>query len=204
MTDIYKLNVQNNSTQTGSFCIFQELPDVNVPGITTLAWLAKPAHPTSHLEFEWGIDYSFVWSKTTDLEPGTIVKTSQSWNANLSTLNHVNFNYADGAYTFSDASQGDYEGNLYIDQTKRVVSNDASVGIGMSGKGAFYVPSQPNMKVIFTPKPTYWLIFGNFEEGEVIDITKVTDNALRLQYKGTKVMNVELNGSNTWSVLPNN
>ncbi|MCB1583060.1 MAG: hypothetical protein R3E90_11230 [Marinicella sp.] len=204
MTDIYKLNVKNNSTQSGSFCIFQELPDVNVPGITTLAWLAKVAHPTSNLEFEWGIDYSFVWSKTTNLEPGTIVKSSQSWSANLSTLNHVDFNFADGAYTFSNPSQGDYEGNLYIDQTKRVVSNDASVGIGMSGKGAFYVPSQPNMKVIFTPKPTYWLIFGNFEEGEVIDITKVTDNALRLQYKGTKVMNVELTGSNTWNVLPNN
>ncbi len=204
MTEKYQLNVQNNSTQTGSFCIFQELPDVNVPGIVTLAWLAKSAHPTTHLEFQWGLDYCFVWHKTKSLSPGTIVESGQSWDANLSTLNHINFNFENGAYTFSNPSQGDYEGNLYIDQTKRVRANDASVGIGMSGKGAFAVASQPNMKVIFTPKPAYWLIFGNFEEGEVIDITKVTDNALKLQFEGTTEMNVELTGANTWSVLPNN
>jgi len=203
MTDIYTLNVKNNSTQTGSFCIFQEAPDVNIPGITTLAWLAKPAHPTSLLEFQWGLDYSFVWAKTTNLEPGTIVKTSQAWDANLSTMNHVDFDFSDGAYTFSDPSQGDYEGNLYIDQTKRVMSNDASVGIGMSGKGSFLVPSQPNMKVIMTPKPTYWLVFGNFEEGEILDTTEVTENAVKLQYKGTNTMNVELTGNNTWKILAN-
>jgi hypothetical protein len=145
-----------------------------------------------------------VWSKTTNLIPGTIVKTSQAWDANLSTLNHVNFNYANGAYTFSDPSQGDYEGNLYIDQTKRVVSNDASIGIGMSGKGSFVIPSQPNMKVIMTPKPTYWVLFGDYEEGEILDTTQVTDSAVKLQYKGTKVMNVEFTGNNTWNVLPNN
>ena len=200
MSDKYILNVKNNSTQSGSFCIYQEAPDINLPGITTLAWLAKPAHPSTLLEFEWYLQYCFVWSKTTDLRPGTIVKSSQAWDANLSTLNHVNFDYAGGAYTFKDPSQGDYEGNLYVDQSKRVVSNDASVGIGMSGKGAFVVPSQPNMKVIMTPKPTYWLLFGDFDEGEILDVTQVTENAVKLQYKGTKVLNVEFTGNNTWSV----
>jgi hypothetical protein len=204
MSDKYILNVKNNSTQTGSFCIYQEVPDTNLPGITTLAWLAKPAHPSTLLEFEWNTQYCFVWSKTTGKKSGTMIKTSQTWDANLSTLNHVNFDYVGGDYTFSDQSQGDYEGNLYIDQTKRVVSNDASVGIGMSGKGSFMVSSQPNMKFIITPKPTYWLLFGDYEEGDVLDITQVTDSAVKLLYKGTKVVNVEFTGNNTWNVLPNN
>ena len=202
MSDIYTLTVTNNSTQTGCFCIFQEQPDVNMPGITTLAWLAKPAHPSTLLEFEWGLDYNFVWSKSTNLRPGTIVKTSQAWDANLSTLNKVKFDLASGAYTFSDQAQGAHEGNLYIEQTKRVSSNDASVGIGMSGKGTFLVPSQPNMNIIMTPKPTYWLVFGDFKEGEVLDTTTITETALRLQYKGTTSMNVEFTGNNTWNNLP--
>ena len=202
MSDEYILNVINNSTQTGSFCIFQEQPDINMPGITTLAWLAKPAHPSTLLEFVWGLDYSFVWSRSTNLKPGTIVKTSQAWDANLSTMNKVKFDLTNGAYTFSNQSQGAHEENLYIEQTNRVNSNEASVGIGMSGKGTFLVSSQPNMNVIMTPKPTYWLVFGDFKEGEVLDTTKITETALRLQYKGTKVMNVEFTGNNTWERLP--
>ena len=200
MSDKYTLNVTNNSTQSGSFCIFQEVPDTNVPNVTTLAWLAKPAHPTTELEFEWALDYNFAWTKKTDLKPGTIVNTSQAWSANLETLNKVEFDYTDGAYTFANQTQGAYEGNLYIDQTQRVQSDDASVGIGMSGKGTFLVGSQPNMKIIMTPKPTYWLIFGYFQEGEVLDIAEVTENACRLQYKGTTNMNVSFEADNTWKI----
>ena len=201
MSNLYTLNVQNNSTQSGSFCIFQEAPDINVPGITTMAWLAKMCHPTTDLEFNWSLDYSFVWSNTTNLKPGTIVKTSQDWDANLNTKNKITFDYVDNAYTFKGEKQGDYEGNLYIDQTKAVQPKAASVGIGMSGKGTFMIPSQPNMKIIMTPKPTYWLVFGDFVEGEILDITQVSEQALKLQYKGTEDMSVEFNGDNTWKIL---
>jgi len=201
MSNQYTLNVQNNSTQSGSFCIFQEAPDINVPGITTMAWLAKMCHPTTDLKFNWSVNYSFVWSNTTNLKPGTKVKTSQDWDANLNTKNKITFDYIDKAYTFKDEKQGDYEGNLYIDQTQRVGPKVASVGIGMSGKGTFLVPSQPNMKIIMTPKPTYWLIFGDFEEGEILDITRVSEHALKLQYKGTETMSVDYDGGNKWTIL---
>ena len=163
--------------------------------------MAKTCHPTTDLEFNWSSDYSFVWSNTTDLKLGTIVKTSQAWSANLNTMNKIIFDYIDNAYTFRDMAQGAHEGNLYIDQTQRVEPMVASVGIGMSGKGTFMLPSQPNMKIIMTPKPTYWLIFGNFEEGEALDITQVSEYALKLQYKGTKTMSVEWTGNNTWEIL---
>ncbi len=198
MTDKYTLSVMNDSTQAGSFCIYQELPDTNIGNITTLAWLAKAAHPTTRLDFEWGLDYDFVWAKTTQLRPGTVVKTSQAWDANLSTTNQVDFDYTNGAYTFANQSQGGYEGNLYINQTQRVRTAEASVGIGMSGKGSFLVESQPNMKIVLTPKPTYWLVFGQFKEGEVLDISKVTKTACKLEFKGTNNMNVVLKSDNTW------
>ncbi len=197
-SDKYTLTVMNNSTQTGSFCIYQESPDTNVGNITTLAWLAKPAHPTTRLDFEWALDYDFVWAKTTKLRPGTLVKTSQAWPVNLSTTNQVDFDFINDAYTFENQSQGGYEGNLYINQTQRVRTAEASVGIGMSGKGSFLVESQPNMKLVMTPKPTYWLVFGHFREGEVLDVSKVTKTACKLEYKGINNMNMTLKSDNTW------
>jgi hypothetical protein len=196
MSDQYSLTIQNNSTQSGDFCIFQEIPDVNVPNVVTLAWLSKPAHPTTKLTFDWKIDYSFFWSTQRDLKAGSHVKAEQSWEANLDTNNLITLDRSGNAYTFSNQRQGEYEGNLYIHQTGRVQSDDASVGIAMSGKGAFAVQSQPNMKIIMTPKPTYYIVFGYFEEGDVIDIAEVTESAYKIQFKGTTSIGLEFTSAN--------
>ena len=194
MSNQYTLTVTNNSTQKGDFCIFQEQPDSNAQGVITLAWLAKPAHPSTSLEFEWDLEYSFAWANTTDLKPGTIVKTSQEWDANVSSLNKVKFDSDNGTYTLNDQVQGTRESNLNVKKDKQ-----AEVSVGISGKGAFIVPSQPNMNIVMTPKPTYWIVFGDFQEGEILDVEKITKNALRLQYDGTNSMNVEFTGKNRWN-----
>ena len=116
----YTLNVSNHSTQSGSFSIFQKAPDTNTSNVLSLAWLAKPAHPTTNTEFTWDLDYSFVWSKTTNLKPGAVVKASEVWTACQKTSNRVDFDLSEDAYTFSDQRQGEHEGNLYINQTENV------------------------------------------------------------------------------------
>ena len=203
MSDKYILHVKNNSTQIGSFCIFQELPDINVSGITTLAWLAKSAQPSTLLEFEWGQDYSFIWARSTQLKPGTVVRTGQTWSANLKTQNKVNFDYLNGAYTFSEQSQGDHLNNLFIEQSHRIKPQDAYIGIGMSGKSTFLVPAEPNINVILTPRPSYWLLFGDYKEGEVLNVTRVLDRALKLDYNGINFLNIELTDDNNWNILSN-
>ncbi len=201
MSTQYTLKVHNNSSQTGSFCIFQESPDVNEIEIATLAWLAKEAHPTTKLLFDWTLDYSFIWSRTKSLEPGTKVFASQSWDANLKTQNKVEFDYNSNAYTFDDQAQGEQEGTLYINQSQRIKSGEVSLGIGMSGKGTFVVGSQPNMQVMMRPKPAYWIVFGNYTEGEILDIGTVTPNAYKLEYRGVTDLEIEFTAKNTWKEL---
>ncbi len=200
MTDRYTLTIHNNSTHSGTFCIFQKEPDMNMPDIFTLAWLTKKSHPTSEINFEWEFEYNFVWSKSTTLAPGNHIESSQTWNANLSTLNQVNLDYTEGAYSFNDIRQGSEHGSLSINQSSQVIQHDACVGIGMAGKATLVVPTQPNTEIEFTPKPTYWLIFGDFKEGEVIDTTTVTKNALKLEFNASKKLNVSLNADNTWTI----
>jgi len=200
MSTKYSCTVKNDSAQAGDFCIFQEVPDVNIPNVVTLAWLAKAANPTTTLKFDWSLDYSFIWSNTTNLQPGTHVATSQSWPCDTTTSNRISLDKVNSAYTFDNQTQGDYRGNLYIDQGQTVQSNKISVGIGMSGNGTFLVPSQPNMQLCFTPKPTYWLVFGSFVEGEVVDIAQVTENAFKLDYKGVTDMNVTFGADNIFKL----
>lgn len=203
MSTKYTLNVTNNTTQTGDFMVFQESPDANVSNVRTLAWLAMTAHPTADLEFQWSLDYSFVWTKTTDLKPGTVVNTGQTWAANLDTSNQITLDeHSEDAYTFSDQSQGLSDGTLQIVQANSVQSGDVSVGIGMSGKAAFLVEARPNAKVIMTPKekPTYWLVHGDYQEGQVLDTNEVAKNACRIEFDETQSMEVSLNHDNTWSI----
>ncbi|MFW8642247.1 hypothetical protein ACOJBO_02920 [Rhizobium beringeri] len=53
----------------------------------------------------------------------------------------------------------------------------------MAGSGTFAVQAAPNMTAVFTPHPNYWVMFGNFETGDVIDIEDVT-GAVEVTYGG--------------------
>lgn len=201
MSTKYTLKVINNSSQTGNFCIFQEVPDVNKGEVAPLAWLTKEAHPATTQLFDWNQDYSFFWSENTNLQPGTKVIASQSLDANLKTKNKVDIDYCENTYNFRDISQGKAEDTLYINQSHRTELSEVSVGIGMSGKGTFVVGSQPNMQIMMRPKPTYWIVFGDYTEGEILDIGTITPNAYKFEYRGVTDLEIEFTKNNTWQEL---
>ncbi|MEO1085625.1 MAG: protein rhiA, partial [Acidobacteriota bacterium] len=162
----------------------------------------KAAAPTTEVEFNWTIDYSFVWSEEGVLTPGVVFKASQTWDANLTSLNQISLNKLGAAYTFQDQQQGPRSGTLSILQSNLVTPQQASVGIGMSGFGTFAVPGQPNVTAMFTPHPEYWITFGKYQQGEVLDITTITESA-RIQFPANvSSMDVTLNADNTWTVAP--
>jgi len=199
----YVINFQNNSTQKGNACVFQTDPNLGVHDVLSLAWFAKSALPTTRVQFKWTIDYNFTWSRQGVLTPGVVYEASQIWGADLSNKNAVDFtkDAAFDAYSFANQVAGPEDGNLYVYQKRNVGANECSVGIGMSGSGTFVVSSQPNMQLQFTPHPKYWIVFGSFEQGEVLDIEKVTSTAQELAFPVNQyALNVTLNSDNTWTV----
>ncbi|MFZ5817492.1 MAG: protein rhiA [Bacillota bacterium] len=198
----YSLVFKNASSQFGSLCVYQTNPDISDPGVMSLAWFAKAAHPTTKVVFTWETEYSFVWDETGLLRPGVIFDASQAWPADPQSMNQVTFTYSAGAYTFKDVRRGPRPNSLYINQEITVPANQASVGIGMSGAGTFVVQAQPNMNLIFSPHPKYWVTFGNFIQGQVLDITEISNKAEVLFPNGIYSMDVTLNQDNTWTVLP--
>ncbi len=200
MSDKFILNIDVQSNITGDVCVFQELPDTNASKVLTLAWLTKRVHHNTQLVFDWTLDFNFNWGKTGYIgsDRRAHFQASQVIPANLSTQNQISFNYENGAYQFKDPGQNsNSENNLYILQGPNVRSEDVLVGVGMAGAGSFVVGSQPNLKLIFHPKPVYYVVFGDFIQGEVMDITELT-NTHKVVFDGTNEQSLVLTGKNTW------
>ena len=186
----YSLEVQNNSSGYTNFCMYQSPPDTNLGvQVETLAWFVEPAYPTTTTTFAWDVDYSFCWSEAGPLSAGVTFSASQVWAADpMNPVQQaVQLHRTDRAYTFQRlaADIRRHPGNLYIEQGGDVPLREASVGIGMSGSGTHAVEAQPNLHLIFTPHPRYWLVAGNFEHGEVLDMAEVS-NAIEIDYYGAQ------------------
>lgn len=200
MSDAYTVIFKNNSVNFGSVCLYQSDPTLTTD-VMSLAWLTKPAHPTTTVELTWNIDYSFVWSETGELIPGVVFKAYQTWAADLRDNNKVRFSYKNGAFTFEGLGRGN-SGELLIEGDYTLPLNQASVGIGMSGAGTFVSQAQPNINFFYQPHPKYWITFGTFEQGEVLDTTKITNKAEIIFPANIYTMVATLNQDNTWTIAP--
>ena len=92
---------------------------------------------------------------------------SQMWP--VDTLNQVTLSHAGGYYTFSNQIAGPDPKNYYINQDTSIPANMAAAGLGMAGQATFAVQAQPNFTLIFNPTPSYFIAFGNYTNGQVLD-----------------------------------
>ncbi|MEW6122379.1 MAG: protein rhiA [Pseudomonadota bacterium] len=198
----YTLRFINNSSATRSFLCYQQDPNIGVPDVVSLAWFAKQARPGTVVDFAWTIDYSFVWSQTGVLTPGVTFIASQSVPADPAGVNKIQFDYVDGAYGFEQPATGGSAGSLTINTSAGFPANQAAIGIGMSGSGTFAVQAYPNDNAIFTPHPQYWVAFGNFLPGQVLDITNISNPANVAFPANVYAMVATLNSDFTWTIQP--
>lgn len=202
MSNQYSLTVTNNSDFSGDVCVYQRDPNIDDPTVMSLAWFCKYIYPTTTVTFNWSIDYSFIWDYTGQLKPGVIFNSSQLWDANLNLSNQVSLNYdgANDAFTFKDQVQNPQGGSLFILQDATIPSQAASTGIAMSGAGTYACQARPNWQFIFTPHPTYWVTFGTYTKGQVLDTTSISNDQEIAFPANVYSMNADLNGDNTWAV----
>ena len=209
MPETYTLTFINNSNNNWDFCCYQEDPTISQQDVMSLAWFAFPVAPTTSVSFSWTINYQFVWSQTGKLAAGVKFNASQKWDASLTTDNSVDFTRKpNSAFTFQNQADFGSPGTLYINQDGTIPSNTAAVGINMgiegapqgAGSGTFVVPAQPNITASFTPHPTYWVTFGQYTPGQVLDIQQITQKAQVEFDPNVYDMYAILDASNNWTV----
>jgi hypothetical protein len=198
---IYTLNFTNNSANSGDACVYQQDPNVTDPSVFSLAWFTCFTNPNTNANFTWSIDYSFVWAQTGVLSPGVIFNAYEHEPADLTTSNQITLDYNNG-FEFTNQGPAQPAGSLYITETNNVPVGKASVGIGMSNAGTFVTQAGPGLHAIFTPNPEYWITFGYYETGQVLDITVLNTPAQVSFPTGVYSMTAVLNYDNSWTIAP--
>ncbi|MEP2707826.1 MAG: protein rhiA [Roseibium sp.] len=210
MGNTYTLTFVNNSNNNWDFCCYQEDPNIGTQDVMSLAWFAFPVASTTSVSFSWTIDYQLVWSQTGKLGAGVNFSASQKWDADLTGNNGVDFTRKPNkAFTFENLDSFDNSGTFYINQDGTIPANTAAVGINMgidgappgAGSGTFVVPAQPNITASFTPKPTYWVTFGKYVPGQVLDIQQITAKAQVKFPANVYDMFAILGPDNSWTII---
>jgi hypothetical protein len=203
MSTQYSLTVTNNSTQFQDLCVYQKPVDLGVPNAVSLAWFTAPAWPNTAVTFTWSLNYSFMWSQTGSLKPGVTFEAQQVLSADPDSQigNQTQFDFRNGAFTFvpGPAAGNAVLGSLYIRQLSGIPAGAATVGIGMSNAGTFAVEAQPNINLVFTPHPEYWVTAGTFTQGQVVNTEEITNEA-EVDFDSTFAMQAVLGSDNLWTV----
>lgn len=200
MAKQYSITISNRASHSASFMLFQADPGAWSPNAMAVAWFAKFSNPspTSRIQFKWTVDIGLSWAETGKLAPGAQFVASELFDP-TGTLNQVTLDY-NGAYFFTDPTQGADPSRIYLKESGNIpVGSNASVGVTMSGSTVYATQAMPNTNLTFSPKASYYLAYGNFEEGTVIDVSTI-NNALLLPYPtGVYSLSTTLNADNTWT-----
>lgn len=196
----YTLNFTNNTSAFGSAILFQT-DDLmfNAAGMLPVVWLCSGVLPLgAQTGFTWNTDYSFVWAETGTLVPGVVFSAAQVMPADLTQGSLVTFapTGEENKFAFSAPLAG-MPGQLVIQEDPVVPPAILSVGIGMSGSVCFATQVIPNTNIVVYPQPQYWVGFGAYSQGEVLDGVFI---CTQIDFpSGQSTANVVLTDNNTFT-----
>lgn len=195
----FTINFVNNSSISGNFCVFQQNHNSPNPDVFSLAWRVEPAAPHSRLAISWNMEHYFFWAKTGELKPGVVFLPGENASTDMYGRNDITLTKQDRNYKFVDQKDSYQQGIMTINADAYTAIRQASVGIGMSGVPTFAVQAQPNMRFWFAPRFDYWVTFGEFKQGQVLDPS--TLNAVKIEFPhGIFSMDATFNPNNTWTI----
>jgi hypothetical protein len=202
----YSLLVKNSSPNPGSICVYTTSPDTQKiqQDLRSLAWFTKPTNPNEQVKFMWELNFSFAWAESGVLTPGVYFEAGEIIDADPADdgKNRAYFDRQNEAYLFGNPEQAmpPSQGALGITTSKIIPNNLVSVGVGINGKAALAVNATPNYQFTFISKIEYWLAFGNFKEGVVLDLNSMVRNVCEIKFPvGVYDLQVILQEDNTWS-----
>lgn len=195
---MYTLNVANNSSKNGTFVIFQESTETE---LRSLAWRTLNLQPQQVETISWAMDYDFVCGECASLEPGKVFKSDVSVPADLSNQNEITCAPVNGECNFEGAGKGK-EDEFTILEVDGIPLDKLAIGISIDGSPIFIAQAEPTAELnIPEVNKKYFVSFGEFEKGEVLDIASLMPNAALVDFTNNE-QNMELTyeENGTWLV----
>ena len=196
---VYTLRFVNASSIHGTVCIFQTLHGTQLQKFYSIAWLTKEVESTTEVQFGWPLEYGFVSAPDTQLEPGSVVSNCSFLPAKPGSA--VTYSCEETTGEFRHLRDGS-PCNLTLYQEASVPPMTRAVGIGMAQSPTILTPALPNfIATLFLPCD-YWIVFGRFKEGEVLDVADLSNRAALNFAKGGGSLEAKLNPDFTWTIKP--
>jgi hypothetical protein len=196
----YSVSIVNHSSHPAYFMLYQNDPTSWDPNALALAWFAKFSNPGPNalVKFSWAVEWGFSWAETGTLKPGIQYEASDSRTSSPGN-NQITLTY-NGAYDFVSQQAGADPNRLYIKEDASIpINSAASVGVTMSGSTVYATQARPTTNLTLSPHPTYYLAYGNYAPGDVIDVSTI-NNPLPLVYQtGVYSLHTTLNVNDTWT-----
>lgn len=185
MSARYTVTLKNDSTQNGTFCVFQTIPMQNEnKELFSLAWLTKYCPPGASAICYWDHQYSMMFGETGKLAPGVKFTPIAAVDADPADTDNNSIALRQNEYGlhFEKTSRKTPAGSLGIYCAENVRNNATSIGIGMGGMGVFAYTALANFDYIVAPKGKCWVAFGDYAQSEVLDIARVVPRAIEIAF----------------------
>jgi len=176
MAGLYALRLTNNSPLGGNMCLYQRHPGQETASdLYSLAWQCQNCPPGSTITFSWALEFGFAWAATGPLGPGAFFEPTQVIGADpgVSGKRSVLFHNSDHGYDLEPGATKPEAGFLNLQTDASVPQNQVAVALTVSGRPAFVRPAGPNLGFTFQPEPQYWVAFGPFEAGQILDFEEI-------------------------------
>lgn len=187
----------NQSNNSGNFYLYQE-PASGPQNILPLAWRVSYCAPGINAAFQWEEETFFTWCRQKEYDvnqnffpdqilaakPGAAaVYTKQGAGYRLIPIEKISKTSARGFSVSSDGS---------------IVAGETMVGIGMFKYPALAVRAEPNTQYFFTEDISYFIGFGNCNQGQILEgISGVIPAKVSISERQPNLL-VQLQTDHTW------
>ncbi len=203
------LELRNESANLYNLCVYQTLSQQKGDFHSVVCFSAR-CHPQTRSTFEWSGALRFVWAHMDDVRPGAICRAAQDWPCDSADreTNGVALIREHGAYRFDRAARETPPGSLAIHTDGTVPNGRVAVGLGLPLRedGRLHcLPSlvtsvAPNFTHILEPSINFWITFGDYETGEIIDPALVNNPFPIVFPADARMVRAVLNERNEWHI----
>jgi len=197
----YSVIITNHSSHSDYFMLYQDDPTSWAPNALAIAWFSKYSNPGANVtvKFTWTLDWGFSWADVGKLTPGVLFEATDQVPIKGSQDNQITLDY-NGAYRFMSQQAGADPNRFYLAESATIpVNSPASVGITLGGKTVYAAQARPNTNLTFSPHVSYYLAYGNYAPGDVLDVSSI-NNPLKLEFgTGVYSLHTTLNANDSWT-----
>ncbi len=175
---MYTLTIKNEAPTETTFVLYQK-PPTDRSDYFSLAWKTLTIQPMASANLSWSDDYWLFGANTGVLASGVRFVAASAIQADPTAGNEFDLT---AELQLTDLRFGEI-GKVTVFEDAGIQQNTGSVAIGLAKSPMFATQAVPYKTEAFSEVgQTYYVAFGNFDEGEVLNIDTLGNQSVQIDF----------------------